>query len=330
VRMIFEKIPRNSLSLKQPPRCNHLHLTEPSVCDPTLFLTKFKMAKIIGEGKLDTKVYMGVDVTSGEKVAIKLIQPCLRNAQTMEKEKAIMQKLSNCPGVARFKGCGRCTSPTPVDVLVTSLGSNGDLHFDPKKGDKCYSENLARSIFTQLVKTIKEVHSHGLVHLDLKLENVVFDDNYNTQIIDWEYSQEVNAENLGYFSRDYGTKSYKSPQITRNSLYSGTAADIWALGCCLFVILNGQFPFEVTSSTDWYYAQIEKNKRKSFWHAHGLYTKAEVTLTEQCKNLLDRIFEVDEAKRISIEEILRHPWMQADVYSQAELFSVMTERNCKI
>jgi serine/threonine protein kinase len=87
------------------------------------------------------------------------------------------------------------------------------------------------------------LHEHNIVHRDLKLDNILIDpsDKNRIKIIDFGFSIKATAEQkLTLFC---GTPHYMDPDISRKRDYNGHAADVWALGVILFILLTGKLPF---------------------------------------------------------------------------------------
>ena len=97
---------------------------------------------------------------------------------------------------------------------------------------------------------LKDLHSIGITHRDIKLENLLLDDNNNIKIIDFGFSTCIpNDKKIKIFC---GTPSYMAPEIVRKTEYCGPPADIWALGVLLFTILSGQFPYRGATDEELY------------------------------------------------------------------------------
>ena len=92
------------------------------------------------------------------------------------------------------------------------------------------------------MQAIDHLHDLGVSHRDVKLENVLFADDKNIKLIDFGFSTVCQpGKKLKVFC---GTPSYMSPEIVSKKEYSGPAADIWALGVVMYVMLTGYLPFK--------------------------------------------------------------------------------------
>lgn len=83
------------------------------------------------------------------------------------------------------------------------------------------------------------LHNEKITHRDLKLENVLIDDNMNIKIIDFGFS--VKSDKKLQFS--CGTPHYMSPELALKKDHYGPPTDIWAMGIMLYIMLTGRLPF---------------------------------------------------------------------------------------
>ena len=82
------------------------------------------------------------------------------------------------------------------------------------------------------------MHSKNVVHRDLKLENILIDESNKIKIIDFGFA--TKCKNGGMLSTHCGTPHYMDPDLAKRGSYSGFAADVWALGVILFMLLTGR------------------------------------------------------------------------------------------
>ena len=101
-------------------------------------------------------------------------------------------------------------------------------------------------MFKAIVSAIAYCHSKQICHRDIKLENILLDEQGNPKLIDFGFSTCIpNDKKVKIFC---GTPSYMSPEIVQKIEYNGPPADVWALGVLLYALLTGTFPFKGNGS----------------------------------------------------------------------------------
>ena len=178
------------------------------------------------------------------------------------------------------------------------------------------SEDEARYFFKQFLSAVKYCHSHLVAHRDLKLDNTLLDSS-NPPIIkicDFGFAKTW-SEEANMFTQ-IGTPVYMSPELINTKAgqrgYDGRSVDVWASGILLLVMLLGSFPFDHTEhpdpNTSEAHLEVWLQQVSKRWSEVPHMAEAVKKLTPECKDLLNRIFVIDAAKRVTIEQIERHPW----------------------
>ena len=107
------------------------------------------------------------------------------------------------------------------------------------------SEMECRQIFKQLVSAIEVCHSQGIIHRDMKLENVLFESKARTRIKIVDFGIAGRATPSVSDKTDAGTLKFMAPEVLKGiDLKASPMLDIWALGVMLFAMFFYQFPFD--------------------------------------------------------------------------------------
>lgn len=260
---------------------------------------KYELGKTLGTGNF-SKVKVGTDTETGETWAIKIIDKEQLAKERMEeqlkREIAVMKMLKQ-PNIVQLKEVMQTANHI---YLVLELVTGGEL-FDKIVAAKRFDEATARKYFHQLVAGVHYCHSQGIAHRDLKPENLLLDANDTLKISDFGLSnlQRGGADGQGTLLQTVcGTPNYVAPEVLKERGYNGITADIWSCGVVLFVMLAGYLPFD-DPNMNALFNKIERGEYRMARH-----------FSEQAKDLIAKMMTVDPLKRISMDEIIVHPWFQ--------------------
>ncbi|KAG1331075.1 Serine/threonine-protein kinase SAPK7 [Cocos nucifera] len=160
----------------------------------------------------------------------------------------------------------------------------------------------ARYFFQQLISGVSYCHFMQICHRDLKLENTLLDGNPapRLKICDFGYSKSSVLHSRP--KSTVGTPAYIAPEVLARREYDGKLADVWSCGVTLYVMLVGGYPFEDPDDP--------KNFKKTFQRIVSVQYRIPefVHISQDCRQLLSRIFVANPARRITIREIRNHPW----------------------
>jgi serine/threonine protein kinase len=199
------------------------------------------------------------------------------------------------------------TDEKTVYYQIVEYAINGELKDYVKDSSTRIPEKIAAKLFMKIVKAVKYLHENNIAHCDLKPENILLDKNFNPKINDFGFSQKFDGKNGNFLLRKRSrTPRYSSPDV-RLALtkgYNGIKNDIFSLGVLLFVITIGKFPFDSTTYSDDKYKFIIKGRYNKFWEFFK-----DINISDEFKDLINNLLNLTPNKRLSIDEILKHPWL---------------------
>ena len=178
--------------------------------------------------------------------------------------------------------------------LVLEYASKGTL-FDLINIKNGLSERIAFYYFIQALNAIYFLHLHSIIHRDLKPENLLINEKNILKLCDFGWSVKLKNDKRTTFC---GTVEYMAPEIIKKQKYDETI-DIWSLGVLLYELVHSYSPF---CSEDSDYRKIGNNIVQSVF-------KFKEGLSDEYKDLINKILIKDIKKRIKIEEIYQHPFM---------------------
>ena len=193
------------------------------------------------------KVLNAIKLATGERVAAKLIPLNRMKRSAVEKEVKLMALLSGSPYVVGLQGIAE--DPRHY-IIYMDLAEHGEL-FSRVISSGSLQEHEAQPWFAQLLLGVQHMHAHGVVHRDLKLENVLLDGKDVCKICDFGLAHLYDTVNgkvqVTALREVCGSKSYCAPEVLaqdRGGGYEGFPADVWSCGICLFAMLAGFFPLD--------------------------------------------------------------------------------------
>lgn len=135
--------------------------------------------------------------------------------------------------------------------LVMEYVGGGSLHsYLKEKPHRRLEEEDAKFIFKQILTALHYCHRKSIAHRDIKLENILLDENKQVKLIDFGFSTCIpNDKKIKMFC---GTPSYMAPEIVAKEEYAGPPADMWASGVLLYALMNGCFPFRGSTDKELY------------------------------------------------------------------------------
>mmetsp|Transcript_1527 Transcript_1527/g.4535 ORF Transcript_1527/g.4535 Transcript_1527/m.4535 type:complete len:550 (-) Transcript_1527:1045-2694(-) len=257
-------------------------------------------------------VQLALDMDTGNQVAIKFI-PRGPNMQT----KSILRELLNqrlClqhPHIVQLEQ----VFLTPNHLGIAMEYANGSDLSDyiadhvNRKGTSI-PEAEARRIFQQMVVAISYCHRLGIANRDIKLENALLDGTPERpllKICDFGYSKNEHLDSKPKSLS--GTPDYIAPEVLTSPSYDGKVADIWSCGVMLFIMLTGAFPF-------WRRGDERANSIVRLQQIFPRILAAEYATpvaSPDCLALLRALLTPDPAQRITLPEIMVHPWFVKDL-----------------
>jgi len=119
-----------------------------------------------------------------------------------------------------------------------------------------------------------------------------------------------------------------APEIHEENPYDGERIDVFALGIILFVMMTSNIPFKVADKrSDRLYQFITMEKEHFFWKLHGRYLpEGEEYFSAEFRDLFERMMRYNPAERLTINEILAHPWYQQETCTGEEVIAEMNNR----
>jgi len=259
---------------------------------------EYELSSIIGHGATST-VRLARRKSDGTQVAIKYIakHDMLRSRVKASHvpEWEVLDKLKCNPYIVDLLD----TYETDEQIqMVMEYCDGGELYRHIEKHDSLGSESYTARVGFQMLTALNDLHSHTIVHRDVKPENILLTSSNHFKLCDFGLARSLCNGNDGdaspmspYLrSRAYstvGSDFYTAPEVSSREGY-GTPVDIYSLGVTLYVLLCGFSPHD------------SENIFSGF---------AWSSVTQECKALLRKMLDPSPASRITAQEALQDPWI---------------------
>lgn len=294
--------------------------------------------EVVGEGGYCV-VQKGVDRETGEVVAIKMLSKSETSAREFWTEVDVLRVAGQHPNILQLRGTYETEN---CWFIVQELAQDGEL-FDHLIANGAYSERQASNAVRQLCDALQYLHRKGIVHGDIKPENVLLHKG-KMCLVDFGVSFRV-GERFFYDSQLMGTVAYAAPETlehggmihrrnTRDAIRRkrelsgepgldddseedyraingpdsykfGPKSDMFALGIVLYILLCGSHPFDTYNNLS-----DEEIRLRILKGKYRTQSRAWMSISPLARDLIQKLLETDPNKRLSSEQALQHPWLR--------------------
>ena len=203
--------------------------------------------------------------------------------------------------------------------VFMEFASNGDIAKHLKKNGPM-TEEKAREWFMQISNALNYLHEEMYTaHRDIKIDNILLNDNYVAKLTDFGFATEaIDSDGAIVMSETFcGTMPYYCPQILSKKAYNPFKADVWAHGIVLYAMTHNRFPFHFKDRK----VMIKEQQNKKYIQSRFVnvmltiysinlfpFVRIKKTASDEMRDLLMKMLEVEENDRLSFKEVLAHKW----------------------
>ncbi|XP_033632007.1 serine/threonine-protein kinase PLK4-like [Asterias rubens] len=264
----------------------------------------YQVLDLLGKGGFAC-VYRARAINTGQEVAIKMIDKKMMQAAGMvgrvRNEVEIQCQLKH-PSILELYSYFEDNNYV---YLVLEMCHNGEMYRYLKSHNKVLTEEEARHCLKEIVTGMLYLHSHGILHRDLTLGNILLTKDMHCKIADFGLAAKLNMPNEKHYTM-CGTPNYISPEIATRSAH-GLKSDVWSLGCMLFTFLTGRPPFDTEA--------VKSTLNKVVL---ADYTMPEHICAE-AKDLINNLLRKNPDDRLSLSGVLDHSFMLMSPLSNNQL-----------
>jgi len=251
----------------------------------------FKFGPTLGVGSYST-VALAYEKDSGREYAMKMLlkRHIIKEKKVpqVEREKRVLSRLDHPFFVKLFF----TFQDSERLYFGLSVARHGELLSKINLLGK-FNVKCTRFYTAEIVAALEHMHSLKIIHRDLKPENILFNDDMHIQITDFGTAKELDqslSASEPQSSSFVGTAQYVSPELL-NDKQICVGSDLWALGCIIFQMLTGKFPFQAPN--EYLTFQQVINCR---------YTFPEEGFDPDAKDLIEKLLKLDPKSRLGSEQ----------------------------
>ena len=253
----------------------------------------YLLSNTIGKGTF-SKVKLGIHLPTQKKVAIKILDKEKiideSDLERISREIHILTVLRH-PNISQLYET--ITSERHIYIIMEYVEGH-DL-FQYINSLKRLSELKSSELFRQLISTIEYIHTLGIVHRDIKPENILLNKQKTIlKLVDFGLSNSYKHGDL--LKTACGSPCYAAPEMISGKEYDGLYSDLWSCGVVLYCMLVGKLPFD-----DEDIKVLYQNIKSAKYYLPPF-------LSKNSQDLIKRILTTNPKKRISLEEIKKHPF----------------------
>ncbi|CAI8602147.1 unnamed protein product [Vicia faba] len=262
--------------------------------------SRYELGKRLDIGEIGT-TYLCKDRNTGEKVACKSISKNelikAIDIEGVRREVAILSHLPKHPNIIMLKD----TYEDDGYVHLVTEHCEGGVLFDRIVARGHYRERSAASIVKTIVQVVQMCHKHGVMHRNLKPENILFANNMETaplKVTDFDLS--IFFKPGERFHEIVGNLYYMAPELLMKNY--GPEVDIWSVGVILYILLCG---------VPLFWAETEQGVSQAIILSVIDFKRDPWPMvSDNAKDLVKKMLDPDSKRRLTAQEVLDHPWLQ--------------------
>ena len=261
----------------------------------------YEIRQVLGKGKFGL-VKLGIHRGSGRKVAIKIINKKLVTAIDVQQVKTEIDilKIAKHPNIIQLYDVFENEN---YIYIIMEYCAGGDLFSYIEKRGFRLPETRAAEIIHKLSTAVYFLHEYGVVHRDLKPENILMTDNSSNadiRLVDFGLGKIIGPGEM--CTDPFGTFSYVAPEVLKEKPYS-FKVDLFAIGIIAYLLVAGFLPFDHETSE-------KEIARQTVYEPTPFPISIWKNISNEARMFVDNLLQKNPEKRMDINEVLQHKWLQ--------------------
>ena len=255
----------------------------------------------LGKGKFGL-VKLAIHKESGRKVAVKIINKKLVSEVDVQQVKSEIDilKIAKHPNIIKLYDVFE--NEKYIYILMEYCPGGDLFSYIEKRGFKL-KEERASEIIHKLCTAVYFLHQYGIVHRDLKPENILMTDDTDTadiRLVDFGLGKIMGPGEI--CTEPFGTFSYVAPEVLLEKPYN-CKVDLFAIGIITYLLVAGFLPFDHETSE-------KEIARQTIYEPTPFPSSIWKNISIEAKMFVDNLLDKDPEKRMNIQEVLQHKWLQ--------------------
>ena len=275
-----------------------------------VMLGDYMIGDTLGKGTFG-KVKLGIYMPTKDKMAVKILEKSKMKDKDdynrVVREMKIIKQFNNENVIKVYE----ILEDREKYYIIMEYCEEGEL-FNYIVKNKRLPEEEAAYFFYQIINGLESIHSLDIVHRDLKPENLLLNKEKKLKIIDFGLSNFFSIEG-NLLATPCGSPCYASPEMVAGKKYKGFSIDVWSTGIILYAMICGYLPFEDPDNEKLFLKILECNLTFPGY------------VTRLVKDMMRKILVTDPEKRITLEEIKKHPFYLLGKAAYTKQFSSKTD-----
>ena len=278
----------------------------------------YEIRQVLGKGKFGL-VKLGIHRGNGRKVAIKIINKKLVTAIDVQQVKTEIDilKIAKHPNIIQLYDV---LENENYIYIIMEYCAGGDLFSYIEKRGFRLPETRAAEIIHKLSTAVFFLHEYGVVHRDLKPENILMTDNSpnaDIRLVDFGLGKIIGPGEM--CTDPFGTFSYVAPEVLKEKPYS-FKVDLFAIGIIAYLLVAGFLPFDHETSE-------KEIARQTVYEPTPFPTSVWKNISNEARAFVDNLLQKNPEKRMGIQEVLQHKWLQKYNSKESISFKKRNERD---